>query len=81
MIVRRDHVGNRGGDIVRIAPIPQDRVRTLEALKSEAAVKAMAKELGIAAGIVLGRMQHERWLPFASPLNHLKARYFWDASE
>jgi addiction module HigA family antidote len=56
--------------------IPPQRVKCLEALKTEAAVKSFAQELGIAPGIVVGRMQHEGWLPH-SHLNHLKVRYTW----
>jgi len=35
-----------------------------------------AAALGIAPGIVVGRMQHERWLP-RTHLNGLKVSYQW----
>ena len=35
-----------------------------------------AAALGIAPGIVVGRMQHERWLP-RTHLNGLKVSYHW----
>lgn len=40
-------------------------------------VVIFAQEIGIAPGIVVGRMQKERWIPW-SHLNALKARYTWD---
>jgi hypothetical protein len=39
-------------------------------------VKAAAKSLGIAPGIVVGRMQHEGWL-LRTHLNGLKVSYRW----
>ncbi len=46
---------------------------------SKAAVCRFATEVGIAPGIVVGRMQKEGWLPWTH-LNGLKMRYTW-ASE
>ncbi|MDE0509905.1 MAG: ImmA/IrrE family metallo-endopeptidase [Gammaproteobacteria bacterium] len=43
---------------------------------SRAGILAFAKKLGIAPGIVVGRLQHERVLPH-SHLNDLKVRYEW----
>jgi addiction module HigA family antidote len=43
---------------------------------STAKIKQFAEELGIAPGIVVGRLQHEKELPF-SHLNGLKRRYTW----
>lgn len=45
---------------------------------TEAAVRAFARECGIAPGIVVGRLQHERAIPF-SHLNGLKIRYEWES--
>ncbi|OIP99486.1 MAG: addiction module antidote protein, HigA family [Zetaproteobacteria bacterium CG2_30_46_52] len=42
-----------------------------------AATRAFAEELGIAPGIVIGRMQKEDLLPWGTKLNSLKARYQW----
>ncbi len=39
---------------------------------SERAVARFAGEVGIAAGIVVGRLQHDGHIPFNSVLNHLK---------
>jgi HTH-type transcriptional regulator / antitoxin HigA len=61
--------------------IPQE---SLEALRSqamarrlsEARVRSFAEELGIAAGIVVGRLQHIGWLPHTH-LNGLKVSLRW----
>ncbi|PYV92141.1 MAG: XRE family transcriptional regulator [Acidobacteria bacterium] len=57
--------------------IPPDaivRLRTLS--KSAAAISAFASKVGVAPGIVVGRMQKEGCLPSAH-LNRLKVRYRW----
>jgi Zn-dependent peptidase ImmA (M78 family) len=41
-----------------------------------AEIKQFAKEIGIAPGIVVGRLQHDRTLDM-SVGNHLKIRYEW----
>ncbi len=41
---------------------------------SEAAIQSFAKEAGIAAGIVVGRLQRERKLPWATRCNRLKRK-------
>lgn len=63
--------------------IPPAEARRLEALMTQQkgrfgakAVTAFAGEIGIAPGIVVGRMQKEKWLPW-SDLNQLKVRYAW----
>lgn len=43
---------------------------------SYASVKAFSDEIGIAPGIVVGRLQHDRIIPFTH-LNKLKQRYTW----
>ena len=45
---------------------------------SEARVRSFAQELGIAPGIVVGRLQHEGWLAHTH-LNGLKVRLDWAA--
>ncbi|MEO8084456.1 MAG: helix-turn-helix domain-containing protein [Ardenticatenales bacterium] len=58
--------------------IPPAAARRLTALaKSEAAVKTFAHEVGVAPGIVVGRMQHDGLLPYGSRLNRLKVSYTW----
>ena len=40
-------------------------------------VRLFAQQEGVAPGIVVGRLQHERWLPWRSPLNSLKVKLRW----
>lgn len=59
--------------------IPPDAASALPFVAhTVAAVTAFAKEIGVAPGIVVGRMQHDRNLP-PSYLNKLKVRYRWSA--
>jgi len=57
--------------------IPPAKARELHPLHSEVAVRQFAAQIGIAPGIVVGRMQKEGWLPW-SHLNGLKDRYAWE---
>lgn len=63
--------------------IPPHYARSLATLqKTEAAVREFAEQLGIAPGIVLGRMQKEGFLPWNSLLNKsLKVSYVWTHGE
>ena len=45
--------------------------------KSVLAIRRFAEEQGIAPGIVVGRLQHERYLPWRSRMNKLKVRLQW----
>jgi HTH-type transcriptional regulator / antitoxin HigA len=58
--------------------IPVGVAPRLRRLKTEADVRAFAKEIGVAPGIVVGRMQHDRLLSM-SQMNGLKQRYEWTA--
>ena len=60
--------------------IPPAAAQTLQGLRSEQEVMAAAETLGIAPGIVVGRMQHEKWLP-RTHLNGLKLSYRWPQEE
>ena len=60
--------------------IPPAEVRKLQGLSSEQELKAAARALGIAPGIVVGRLQHEGWLP-QTHLNGLKVSYHWPQEE
>lgn len=53
-----------------------ERFQRSTATRSEAAVRRFAGELGIAPGIVVGRLQHDGWLP-PSHLNGLKLQLRW----
>ncbi|MCC5812012.1 MAG: HigA family addiction module antidote protein [Ectothiorhodospiraceae bacterium] len=55
---------------------PEALVELRGMLPSEAAVRAFAARVGIAPGIVVGRLQNEGLLPW-SHLNKLKVRYVW----
>ena len=60
---------------------PSDFVRLRpRTLYSEAAVRDFAQQLGIAPGIVVGRLQHEGLLPFTH-LNGLKRHFRWAESQ
>jgi addiction module HigA family antidote len=59
--------------------IPPAEARRLAALSSSGRVskdqvRAFAEEMGVAPGIVVGRMQFEEWLPWTH-MNDLKVRY------
>jgi HTH-type transcriptional regulator / antitoxin HigA len=60
--------------------IPPGQARQLPPLRSEVAVRQFAAQVGIAPGIVVGRMQKEEWLPWTH-LNGLKVRYDWNTNE
>jgi hypothetical protein len=60
--------------------IPPAAAQKLQGLRSEQEEKAAAMALGIAPGIVVGRLQHEGWLP-RTHLNGLKVSYLWPEEE
>jgi addiction module HigA family antidote len=53
--------------------IPREYDERLATLRSQAAIQAFAQEVGIGPGIVVGRLQHDRLVPF-SKLNGLRTR-------
>jgi addiction module HigA family antidote len=58
--------------------IPAEHARQIESLRgTRAAVRAFAIVVGVAPGLVVGRMQKEGLLPW-SHLNDLKASYRWN---
>lgn len=62
--------------------IPPAQVKRLASIArngpvSAAQVQGVATEIGVAPGIVVGRMQKEGWLPWTH-LNALKVRYVWN---
>ena len=58
--------------------IPPMCVKDLEKLKSRRAVISFAKVIGIAPGIVVGRLQHHGIIGY-NELNNLKRRYQWSS--
>jgi len=49
-------------------------------IPSRANVERFADEIGIAPGIVVGRLQYEGVIPWRSDLNHLKVSFRWAAN-
>jgi addiction module HigA family antidote len=60
--------------------IPPAEAARLRGLRSAEEVEQAARRIGIAPGIVVGRMQSEGWLPRKN-LNGLKVRYLWTGLE
>ncbi len=62
--------------------IPPEQLRILLDSKAvyELSIKLLAAELHIAPGIIVGRLQHEKQIPF-NRLNHLKQRLDWERFE
>jgi len=61
--------------------IPPADARELPLLKAKTSVLVFANRLSIHPGIVVGRLQHEGIVPYASPLNALKASFRWAAPQ
>ncbi len=57
--------------------IPKQYETQLMLLDTAPAIRAFAEEVGIAPGIVLGRMQKDDLIPWGTKLNSLKERYQW----
>ncbi len=57
--------------------IPGDHMHLLPTLKTRTAIMAFAENIGIAPGIVVGRLQKEGMLSWGTPLNSLKMRFRW----
>jgi HTH-type transcriptional regulator / antitoxin HigA len=58
--------------------IPREDARRLPQLKSRSQILAFAKTIGVAPGIVVGRLQHEG-LAYQSAFNDLKRKLTWEA--
>jgi len=59
-----------------IPDVHYQRLKSLNYRKEET-IRDSAKEIGIAAGIIVGRLQHDKLIPF-NYLNHLKSKLTWD---
>ncbi len=59
--------------------VPRARWEALKATmpRSKAEVLAIAQEQGIAPGIIVGMLQHDGVVPWATNLNGLKCRFQW----
>jgi HTH-type transcriptional regulator/antitoxin HigA len=71
---------NRFAANVLIAPIQWQQFVAHDSCRSKAGIKEFAQKVGIAPGIVVGRLQHENRLPF-DHCNELKRRLEWKAEE
>ncbi|MES2178229.1 MAG: helix-turn-helix domain-containing protein [Gemmatimonadota bacterium] len=56
--------------------VPPEHASQLQLLRTEAEVSAYAGQVGVAPGILVGRMQHDRFITHAQ-MNGLKVRYAW----
>ena len=58
--------------------IPKEKANALRFIAhTKADIKAFADDAGVASGIVVGRMQYEKYLSQKSYLNKLKVHYVW----
>ena len=69
----REQAANKFAKDLLISP---SHARELKTLKSKAAVRTYAQRIGIHAGIVVGRLQHEKIIPF-SHMHELMERLDW----
>ena len=66
---------NRWAANFLISPTFKETLETLE--QSESEITRFSDEIGVAAGIVVGRLQREGFVPWNSLLNKLKIFYQW----
>lgn len=55
--------------------VPAEYAVRLGELRTARQIRAFARQIGIAPGIVVGRLQRERHIPYSSRLNHLIRRF------
>ncbi len=72
----KEDEANRFASDLLIPPADLKRF-VLQSRITESQVKQFANDIGIADGIVVGRLQHDKVIPFFSQLNSLKARFEW----
>ncbi|HOO17085.1 MAG: helix-turn-helix domain-containing protein [Phycisphaerae bacterium] len=58
--------------------IPAEHSAELHELTTREAIVEFAQRIGVAPGIVVGRLQKQRLVAWASNLNHLKRRFRWN---
>jgi hypothetical protein len=69
---------NEANEFSRNRLIPPNRwAEFIMDTPTEYRIVEFAQSLGIAPGIVVGRLQYEERLPHQSRLNHLKVPYRW----
>lgn len=57
--------------------IPLEHRAQLTNLKTQTAIEQFAKSIGVAPGIVVGRLQKDEVIPWRTQLNNLKRRFAW----
>ncbi len=67
----------RADAFARTFLIPREHESVLPSLETATAVKRFAEQIGIAPGIVVGRLQNERLLRWDTPMNKLKRGLTW----
>ena len=60
--------------------IPPEHWDEFHKLKTEADISSFSQAVGLAPGIVLGRLQKEGFLPWATRLNRMKRHFDWSKS-
>ncbi len=70
---REDRANRFAGNFL----IPPEHSRVLPTLTTREAIVTFAERIGISPGIVLGRLQKEKIVPWRSYLNDLKRRFEW----
>lgn len=73
---RDEEEANRFASDLLIPPREYVRLKTCSEFDEDTIVE-FAQQLGIAPGIVVGRLQHDGLLPWRSRLNALKRRFAW----
>ena len=76
----KEDEANRFATNILINHIPWQRFITQGSYRTKAGIKEFAKEVGIAPGIVVGRLQHEKLLPYTH-CNDLKRYLAWNTEE
>lgn len=75
-VARQEEEANRFARDFLIPPAAYAEFRRQHAF-GEQSIRAFAANIGIAPGIVVGRLQHDAILPYPTPLNHLKRSFVW----
>ena len=75
----QEHLEEEADQFAANLLIPADKLREFltKGDLGPAAMRVFAEELGIAAGIVVGRLQHDGAIGHDSDLNRLRERYEW----
>jgi HTH-type transcriptional regulator/antitoxin HigA len=76
-VARQEEEANRFSRDFLIPPADYAQFR-LQQTFSAHAIRSFAEQIGIAPGIVVGRLQRDKILPFPVALNRLKRTFVWD---